>query len=101
MKRIILTIMVLGILSFLVTPVLAGGAVHAHIVRVNGYHYGGYHYGYHGGWNGYRAYYPPVYVYNLEGRMFPNHPAIPPLPIVAPYYYYPGSSFYYSSLVFP
>jgi hypothetical protein len=91
MKRVMLTLMVLGILGVLAAPVLAGGP---------GYHYGGHyggHYGYNGGWGMYRAYYPPVYVYNSPARMFPYHPAIPPLPIAAPYYYYPSTSFYYSS----
>jgi hypothetical protein len=101
MKRIMLTISVIGIFFVLAAPALAGGGMHSNIVQVNQRYYGGghggYHGGYHGGWNGYRAYYPPVIVYRQDTRLFPNHPEMVPMPVNGPYYYYPSSSFYYSS----
>jgi hypothetical protein len=112
MKRITLTITVIGIFFVLIAPVLADGGRNVNVVQVNqryyggghggyhsGYHggyHGGYQGGYYGGWNGYRAYYPPVITYRQDTRLFPNHPEMIPNP-VGPYYYYPQSSFYYSS----
>lgn len=98
MKRIKLTIMVLGILSVLALPVLAGGRVTTNISHPHhGGQYVGYHGGYHGGWNGYRAYYPPAYGYTPYVTRYPPHPPMFYTPVYRPYYYYPRSSFYYAT----
>jgi hypothetical protein len=101
MKRIILTLAVLGVFGILVSPVLAGGGIHANIVQVGYPHYGGphggYHGDYHGGWNGYRAYYPPPPCgYAPYVTRFPPHPPMIYSPYVRPYYY-PSNSFYYAT----
>jgi hypothetical protein len=107
MKRIILGIAVLGVLSILSAPLMAYDGVHSNIVHVNQYYHGGYHGPYHapyyanyrpvnhgayyGGWNAYPVYYPPVLTYPRVSPMFPQ-------PVCQPYYgYYPSASFYYSS----
>jgi hypothetical protein len=113
MRSIILSFAVLGVLSILAAPVMAGDAVHSNIVQ---YYHGGYHGNYHanyhpvshgayyGGWNGYRGYYPqtfvsPVVVSPLvTSPMFPPRAVIYPEPVYQPYYgYYPSAGFYYSS----
>jgi hypothetical protein len=84
---------VLGIMLFMVSPVMAGGPHH-------GGYYGGGHgnHGYHGGY-GQHVYYPPVY----RPRYVYPAPYVVPQPIfpqvyqpVYPYGYYtpPGGSFY-------
>jgi hypothetical protein len=116
MKPIILGIAILGVVSIVSAPLMAGGPVHSNIVHVNQYYHGGYHGGYHanyhpvhygtyyGGWNGYRAYYPrtfaaPVVVSPMvTSPLFPPRAVIYPQPVYQPYYgYYPSANFYYSS----
>jgi hypothetical protein len=104
MKRIILTIAVIGILSVLVAPAMAGGGVHNNIILVSHPYYGKPHGGYNGGYYGghygngygYRAYYPPVYGYAPYVTRFPQPVIIYP-PVVRPYYYCPRNSFYYDT----
>jgi hypothetical protein len=110
MKPIVLGIAVLGVLSILSAPLMAGGPVHSNIVHVNQYYHGGYHGPYHapyhanyraayyGGWNGYQVYNPPVWAYPVvSSPLFPPHPSIFQQPVYQPYYCYPSASFYYSS----
>jgi hypothetical protein len=116
MKPIILGIAVLGVLSILSAPVMAGGPVHSNIVHVTQYYHGGYHGPYHAPYhaNYHASYHPvyhgayygggyPVYVQPAWGYpvvaspLFPPHPSMFPQPVYEPYYNYPSASFYYSS----
>jgi hypothetical protein len=113
MKPIILGIAVLGVLSILSAPLMAGGPVHSNIVHVNQNYHGGYHGPYHanyhasyhpvyrtayyGGWNRYPVYSPPVWGYPVvTSPLFPPHPPRFPQPVYQPYYNYPSANFYYS-----
>ena len=51
MKSIILGFAVLGVLSILSAPLMAGDGVHSNIVHVNQYYHGGYHGNYHAGYH--------------------------------------------------
>jgi hypothetical protein len=109
MKRIILAIAILGVLSLLSAPLFADGGRYPNIVKVNQFYHGGHHGGYHdgyqggyyGGWNTYRVYQapPPVWQYPpVQSTMFPNVPPWPPRQnYPASYYYYPNAGFYYSN----
>jgi hypothetical protein len=104
MKRIILSIAVLGVLCLLDATVFADGG-YSNITYVNQYYHGRYPgaaVGYYGG----RAYLPPpppppaVMVYEMptaQSTMFPNNRPWPIRQMRPAPYYYPRAGFYYSN----
>ena len=113
MKPIILGIAVLGVLSILSAPLMAGDGVHSNIVHVTQYYHGGYHGPYHAPYHanyhpvyhgayyggGYPVYVQPAWGYPVVASpLFPPHDPLFPQPVYQPYYgYCPSASFYYSS----